>query len=84
MNLNKEHFRGIIFNDFKVELSATECHDQQSGIQLVPHLQYSQDLSPCDCFLFPTVQKLRFEHEDEVVTAFEEAARALPDECYSA
>ena len=83
MNLNKEHFREIIFYDFKVGLSATECHDQQSGIQLCRTLRTARTWVPA-IFSFPTVQKLRFEHKDEAVTAFEKVARALPDERYSA
>ena len=31
------------------------------GIQTVPHLPYSQDLAPCDFWLFPKLRRCRYE-----------------------
>ena len=49
---------------------------ERNGYELIPHLAYSPDLAPSDCFLFPNLKKdirgLHFQSDEEVVTAVEE------------
>ena len=53
----------------------------ENSVQLVSHLAYSPDLSPCDFFLFPVKERIRgirFDSPVEARVAFQEAVWTLP------
>ena len=39
------------------------------GIQTIPHRPYSQDLAPCDFWLFPKLRSCRYETIEEMKEA---------------
>ena len=45
------------------------------NVTVLPHLPYSPDLSPCDCFLFPRLKKRLKWRRPKNIEAFRAAAR---------
>ena len=50
------------------------------GIKTVPHPPYSQDLAPCDFWLFPTLRGCRYESIEEMKEAVTKVIDTLTQE----
>ena len=50
------------------------------GIQTVPHISYSPDLSPCDFCLFPKLRGCHYETNEEMKEAVKKVIDTLTQE----
>lgn len=64
--------------------AATREFLADNGISTLPHPPYSPDLAPCDFWFFPTIKRAlkgrRFESDDEMEEAANEAIQNIPPE----
>ena len=72
--------RGLIFHDDNAKMHRTWIINEflmENYVQQCENATYSPDLSPCDFFLFSKLKKqlrgIRFNDDNEMVTAFEQA-----------
>ena len=78
---------GLIFHNDNAKLHRPWITNEfllENHVEQYQNSAYSPDLTPCDFFLFPKLKKhlrgIRFNDDNEMVTAFEQAIGSLTKE----